>query len=195
MACWVDMHSWVSATFSDVTPDNVAKLAVAGMDVLLGEIGGGRLTRRVTVTDKFFTLPAPDGFRVNQVHSLVADGCVIDPVGVPIGSMCKPQFDAYDGNVELLNFESFPARIAVEYGLRVNAGDVGCHVDDELFSLYAPVLAEWIMSRLEAGRSHRSARRMSTDRMREFHRGVARLKRDISRTGTGRQINLEAAYV
>lgn len=197
MACWTQFKSWVEANFPEAEPQDVARHAVTGMLDALSQLGGDRRYYTSDQQGAVINLPLTPGLRITQVYAVEWNGCCI-----PYKKLCTrrqsciPYFDANDeGVVELYNVGSQLAPVAIEYGVTLIANAIECELDDKLFARYAPAVSEWIKANLAAGRSHRSARRMSQDHLILYTRALGVLRRDITRDHTNRQFAFEGTYI
>lgn len=197
MACWTQFKSWVEANFPEAEPQDVARHAVTGMLDALSQLGGDRRYYTAQHQGSVINLPIASGLRITQVYSVRYDGCCIPyKMLCKRNSSCAPYFDANDqGVVELYNVGTTLSTVEIEYGVTLLANAINCELDDELFARYAPAVSEWIKANLAAGRSHRSARRMSQDHLVLYTRALGVLRRDITRDHTNRQFAFEGTYI
>ena len=188
MACWADLFGWVRPQFPDANSDDVARLAVQAMHLIVTKLGGIRQWETKRCTSDMLSVAIPEGFRITEVYNVT-----VDKKCLALNRGCRPcsrtaSWDASGSTVQLYNVNlSLAPETVIEYGIQLAAGDIGCDIDEVLFNKFAPVIAEFCLSRLQATvTTNRSMHRISQDYYANFGMMVNDLKREQSRASEAR---------
>ena len=193
MTCWTDMHSWVQAEFPTASADDVARLAVSGMYALASTLGGFKLRSQHRLNSKTLIVDVPDGFRILNVTSIRIPGCCFAKYRDCSGFRCNPpSYSAISNIVTLHDFEPAGQLAEVEISVTLNASEIDCEIDTDMFNMYAPIVAEWCKSRLSSiNLPKQSSRRLSMDYLNIFNVMVNQLQREQSQDGNATEFQLK----